>query len=259
MCIGHRTSAIKSYKQSLPDFSLRLALKPAKPFVIHGVDGVSQKGPKQGEASHYLSCTRLEAKGTLQQNGKTVSLSGTSWMDHEFFTEGQNPELAGWDWFAIQLDNDEDLMLYRLRLKSGALSAYSSGTLIGKDGKAHHLNAGDFTLTPSRNWTSSISKANYPLAWKITVPSAGIELTESTRLDEQELYTEKSVSPGYWEGAVNYAGTAYGKPVKGVGYLEMTGYQAPFRIMTLGPRGAQTVASVGPKIMTVGKPIAAAR
>ena len=26
-----------------------------------------------------------------------------AWMDHEFFTEPPNSNLAGWDWFAIQL------------------------------------------------------------------------------------------------------------------------------------------------------------
>jgi predicted secreted hydrolase len=212
------------------DFTLNLSLEAAKPFVIHGVDGVSQKGPGKGQASHYISFTRLKSEGTLIHDGKTISVTGTSWMDHEFFTQTQDPDLNGWDWFAIQLDNNQELMLYRLRLKSGAVSPYSSGTLVDAEGKPHHLTASDFKLTPGGKWTSPASRATYPLAWQIEVPSQGIALSETTRLNQQELYTPKSVSPGYWEGAVDYNGTEHGKPVKGVGYLEMTGYLAPLRL-----------------------------
>jgi predicted secreted hydrolase len=151
-------------------------------------------------------------------------------MDHEFFTEAQDPNLNGWDWFAVQLDNSEELMLYRLRLKSGAVSPYSSGTLVDALGKPHHLVAGDFKLTPGGKWTSPDSKASYPVEWKLEIPSLGVVLSETTHLRQQEIYTAKSVSPGYWEGAVEYAGEAHGKPVKGVGYLEMTGYLTPLRL-----------------------------
>jgi predicted secreted hydrolase len=216
------------------DFTLRLKLHPAKPFVIHGVDGVSAKGPAKGQASHYISFTRLTSDGTLVKGGKTIHVSGTSWMDHEFFTEPQDLNLTGWDWFAVQLDNNEELMLYRLRLKSGTVSPYSSGTLVDAAGKPHHLTASDFTLTPGGNWTSPASKATYPLVWHLEIPSENITLTETTSLKPQELYTRNSVSPSYWEGAVDYTGKAHNKPVKGKGYLELTGYAAPFTFLKSG-------------------------
>jgi len=212
------------------DFTLKLKLTPEKPFVIHGVDGVSQKGPGKGQGSHYISFTRLGSAGSLVRGGKTVAVTGSSWMDHEFFTERQDPDLNGWDWFAVQLNNDTELMLYRLRLKSGAVSPYSSGTFVDARGQAQHLTAADFRLSPGGDWVSAASGARYPLSWKIDVPGLGIALTEVTRLPAQELYTPHSVSPGYWEGAVDYAGTERGKGVTGVGYLEMTGYLAPLRL-----------------------------
>jgi predicted secreted hydrolase len=188
------------------DFKLNLTLEPAKPFVINGVDGVSQKGPGKGQASHYVSFTRLRSEGTLMRDGRAISVSGTSWMDHEFFTEQQDHNLDGWDWFAIQLDNNEELMLYRLRLKSGGVSGYSSGTFVDQRGQPHHLTSEEFKLTPGGRWMSSTSRATYPLAWNINVPSEGITLTESTKLKQQELYTPGSV------------------------YLEMTGYMAPLHL-----------------------------
>jgi len=201
-------------------FTLTIDLAPLKPAVVHGKDGVSQKGPALGEASHYISFTRLNAKGQLSG----VSVSGVAWMDHEFFTQQPNPTLAGWDWFAIQLDNNEELMLYRLRNKSGEISSYSSGTYIDAKGEAHHLAAEDINFTPGRLWHK------YPVDWQITVPKLGLQLTEQTALDAQELSTSNSPSPPYWEGAVTYTGSIHQQPTKGVGYLEMTGYGHPIRL-----------------------------
>ena len=45
----------------------------------------------------------------------------------------------------------------------------------------------------------------------------------------QEIVTQRGIGPNYWEGAVDYRGTAAGKVVSGVGYLEMTGYDKPVR------------------------------
>jgi predicted secreted hydrolase len=212
------------------DFTLKLDLNPQKPFVIHGLDGVSQKGAQLGEASHYISFTRLGSRGTLLRGGKTIALTGTSWMDHEFFSETVDETLSGWDWFAIQLENNEELMLYRLRTKAGTVSPYSSGTFVDAKGNARHLKSSEFTLSPSGLWESQQSKGKYPLEWKISVPSLDISLRETTRLKNQELYVAGStVSPAYWEGAVEYQGQAHGRDVGGSGYLEMTGYAAPLR------------------------------
>jgi predicted secreted hydrolase len=221
-------------------FTLTLNLLPLKRPIINGQDGISQKGPAIGEASHYISFTRLSAQGTLiqhdpeQQSGRAglwpaadlqvSQLSGLAWMDHEFFTEAPNPTLAGWDWFSIQLRNNEELMLYRLRDKSGAISPYSSGTYVDSSGVAHHLAASQVTLKPGRVWHK------YPVDWQIAIPSLGLDLSEQTTLDNQELSTQSSPSPTYWEGAVTYSGTLRQKSIQGVGYLEMTGYTEPIRL-----------------------------
>ncbi len=211
-------------------FTLKLDLKPEKPFVINGQNGISQKGPKPGEASHYISFTRLRAAGELKQNETAASVNGLAWMDHEFFTEQLDNTLVGWDWFAIQLNNNEELMLYRLRSKSGQPDPYSSGTYVDAQGSAHFLNATQFSLTPSEPWESRASGAQYPLAWKIAIPSLDLELSQQSALKDQELFSKNSVSPAYWEGAVTYSGRIHGQPVQGVGYLEMTGYAKPLQL-----------------------------
>ena len=53
-------------------------------------------------------------------------------------------------------------------------------------------------------------------------------------LDEVEgRLTERGIGPNYWEGAVDHRGSAGGRPVAGLGYLEMTGYDKP---VTLNPQ-----------------------
>jgi predicted secreted hydrolase len=207
------------------EVALRLTLEPQKGPVIHGHHGISQKGPEPGNASHYISFTRLVTNGILTWKGKSYSLHGLAWMDHEFFSHQLDVSQAGWDWFSVQLENNEEFMFYRLRNKSGAADPYSSGTFVDRSGGSHFLEGHDFALEQTgAKWTSATTKATYPLGWRLTVPSLGVDLIETTPLDGQELDARGGTGPSYWEGAVRFAGVRDGRPVKGSGYLEMTGY-----------------------------------
>jgi predicted secreted hydrolase len=203
------------------DIRLELHLTPATPPVIHGENGISVKGEGPGQASHYVSFPRLAVAGTL--NGAAVT--GTAWMDHEWFSHQLAPEQRGWDWFSVQLDNGTELMLFQLRRMDGTVDPYSSGTYIAKDGRSTHLKRADFQLEPLAWWTSPKTGARYPTHWRIRVPSLGIELECAAAVDAQELAGGDETAPSYWEGAVLYSGTR-----TGVGYLEMTGYAKPMRL-----------------------------
>ena len=41
---------------------------------------------------------------------------------------------------------------------------------------------------------------------------------------EQELSTTRSTQVTYWEGAIEATGSIQGKPARGQGYMELTGY-----------------------------------
>jgi predicted secreted hydrolase len=217
---GNWRAGLDSLEATTTDFTLRLKLSSSKPPVIHGVDGVSRKSPNG--ASHYISFTRLAASGTLELDGRAFQLSGSAWMDHEFFTHQLEADQAGWDWLSIQLDNGAELMLFRLRRKDGSADPYSAGTYIDPQGRSRHLALAAFRLTPAGEMWN-----RYPVAWRIEVPSLGILLNATTPMKNQELRSSSKLSPTYWEGAMDFSGTAGGKPVRGVGYLEMTGYAGP--------------------------------
>jgi predicted secreted hydrolase len=222
------SDAAQTLSAIAPELQLSLDLKPAKGPVSHGVDGVSQKAPGKGKASHYISFSRLMADGSIRWQGQTFRVKGTAWMDHEFFTNQLSDQQAGWDWFAIQLNNGEELMLYRLRKKDSSGDISSSGTFIDRQGVARHLSSSEFSLKPGACWQSSQSKGCYPLRWQIDVPSLALKLEASPALESQELASKKGTSPTYWEGAMDYRGSREGKSLSGVGYLEMTGYAQAF-------------------------------
>jgi predicted secreted hydrolase len=214
-------------------FTLRLALDALKPPVINGLNGISQKSKGIGHASHYISVTRLAASGNIEINGKVFAVEGTAWMDHEFFTQQLDPEQIGWDWLSLQLDDNTELMLFRLRKKDGTIDSYSSGTYVDASGKSRHLIAADFVLEPlAKNWTSPESGASYPIHWHVKVSSLGVDLDVTTPLARQEMTSTNRLAPTYWEGAIRLAGTRGRSPVAGVGYLEMTGYD---RAISLNP------------------------
>ena len=210
------------------DLALHLTVSPEKPLVVHGTDGISRKGSAAGQASHYYSFTRLATTGTLSIGTERFDVTGNSWMDHEFGSADLDKGLVGWDWFSLQLDDQRELMLYRLRRADGSADPISSGTMIDRDGRGHHLSIGDFTLEPTSYWTSQTSHARYPQRWHLTIPSQQLSLELVPRMAEQELSTTRSTQVTYWEGAIETTGTAQGQPIHGQGYMELTGYAERF-------------------------------
>ncbi len=206
-------------------FQLDLQLASPKQPVIHGRNGVSQKAEGEGKASHYISLTRLLTKGKIVMDGKTYTVEGTSWMDHEFFSHQLEANQTGWDWFSLQLEDQAELMLFRLRRKDGTMDPYSAGTYVDAQGRSTLLKLSDFTATPQGAiWTSPATQGKYPIEWRVQVPSLGLDVGLKTPLASQEITGKNRNSASYWEGAIDVEGTSRGKAIRGVGYLEMTGY-----------------------------------
>jgi predicted secreted hydrolase len=197
-------------------FRFHLDLKPLKPFVINGENGLSQKAEGPGRASYYVSFPLLSVAGTVTTSDGVRDVTGQAWMDHEWFTHQLEDDQTGWDWFSVQLGDNTEVMLYELRRRDGSIDPYSAGTFIDSAGHAHHLKRGDFTLEPLTKW------GKYPVAWKIRLPSLKVGITCRAALDDQELRSK--TGPTYWEGAVACDGTR-----QGLGYLEMTGYNGPVK------------------------------
>jgi predicted secreted hydrolase len=202
------------------EVALDLELSATKPMVLQGDRGLSRKGPETGNASFYYSFTRMPARGVVRLGAETLAVSGEAWMDREWSTSGLGADLQGWDWFAVQLEDGRELMVYLLRRRDGTLDPFSAGTLVAPDGAVRALGASDVRVDTLAHWTSPRSGVRYPARWRLTVPSAELRLDIEPRLADQEL----RVQTRYWEGAVAVTGMAGVWSIKGQGYVELVGY-----------------------------------
>ena len=200
------------------DFALQLTVDPVRSPILQGDNGLSQKSAAPGNASYYYSITRLATRGEVRIGETSRTVAGMSWLDREWSTSALGDDQAGWDWFSLQLDSGEDLMVYRLRRNDGSTDPYSAGAWVDAQGKAETLGSNDFTLREERFWTSE-SGHRYPVSWTLTSDGRTPELRVEALLDNQEMQT----SVRYWEGAVSVSSVVSGETL-GHGYLEMTGY-----------------------------------
>jgi predicted secreted hydrolase len=204
---------------SMPGYGIDLSLRSTKPAALHDGDGYFDYG--SGEGSYYYSRTRLAISGTLTVDGQPRAIVGEAWFDHQWgnFSTYQ----GGWDWYALQLDNETEVMLYIIHgLDGGPLIV--DGSFIAADGTLTILDRGDFTLSPTGTWTSPHSGATYPAGWIVKLSAQDLSLVLSPSMPDQELDTTASTNVIYWEGEVRVAGTQSGQPIAGLGYVELTGY-----------------------------------
>ena len=209
---------------------LTLRLRSLKPPAVHGHDGISRKGSCATCASHYYSMTNLAGDGSVRVGSHRRSVRATAWMDHEFGSDELQPNVVGWDWFALQLADGREVMLYHLRRRDGTFIPASSGSVIARDGSVRYLRAADFSIEPTGLWRSPHSDALYPSGWIVRVPRAALSVRIVPRLRDQEL-ASRGVS--YWEGDVclePLAATVANERAPGEactmgqGYVELTGY-----------------------------------
>ncbi|QSR88011.1 carotenoid 1,2-hydratase [Methylacidiphilum caldifontis] len=208
--------------------AIDLDLEPLKPPVLHGENGLSRKADQKGAASYYYSFSRLQTEGLIRISNKSWNVKGTSWFDHEFTTNSLGKNEVGWDWFAIQLDSGEELMLYCLRTKDGDFDHNSGGTWIGKE-ETRKLTLNDFIISRTAFWKSPHTGAIYPSGWKIKLLDPSIEIEIKPKMADQELVLNQLGFLAYWEGAVSVKGKKGENPVHGEGYVELTGYAAPLQ------------------------------
>ena len=206
-------------RASDPGFALDVNLLALKAPVLNGVDGLSQKSAEPGNASYYYSMTRWQTAGTLRIANEEYAVSGLSWLDREWSSSALADDQQGWDWFALQLSDNTELMYYSIRSTDGSQDPQSAGTRVSANGNATHLRRDDVDLVVTGTWDSP-EGGRYPAAWRITVPAENLVLEVTPVMADQELFT----TVRYWEGAVDVRGTRAGVPVEGRGYVELTGY-----------------------------------
>jgi predicted secreted hydrolase len=203
-----------------------LMLHSIKPPAIHGEGGISRKGPCGSCASHYYSFTHVLTSGTLTRENVRYHVTGITWMDHEYGSDELTKAQTGWDWFSIQLNDNREVMLYRLRERGGGTTPQSSGSIIDARGRVTHLDLRDFTIASTATWKSPHTGGVYPSGWTLNVKGVGAMQLVPV-MQDQELADPGGTS--YWEGAVDVREARSGTSL-GVGYVELTGYAGVLRL-----------------------------
>ena len=204
-------------RASLEGASIALDMSDVHPPVLHRAAGSRTPGlldfGKSG-ISYYYSRPRIAAQGEISIAGKPVQVSGDVWFDHQW---GEFDVLTlGWNWFALHLADGSDLMLYQLFDAAGS-KVMTAGTLSGARGSVA-LKPEDIELTPVGKWTSPGTKIEYPVDWRIRLPSGVLEVKPF--FPDGEFDAGRTTANVYWEGPVKVTGSTTGE-----GFLELSGYE----------------------------------
>jgi len=199
-------------------FALELQLDDRQPPVLHQAPGTPVAGLLDfGVAglSYYTSRPRMSAQGTLTLNGTTRPVHGEVWFDHQWgdFEAAQ----LRWNWFALQLTDGADIMLFELFDRQGK-PVLRTGTHF-KDSVVTALGAQDFAADSQGTWKSPASGIVYPVNWTISIPSRDLKLKVDPVLRASEFDARTTTLNVYWEGAVKLSGSH-----SGVGFMELSGY-----------------------------------
>ena len=195
---------------------LDLKMKSMKKPLLEGGKGFTDV---LGHKSFYYSLTNMKTSGTIKLNGKPVEVEGKTWMDHQW-TNSTGYYEDKWNWFAIQLDNNTEIMCNEYI--SGQKRDYLVN-IVYPDGSQESLE--ELNLKPGAIWKSRKTKDSYPLVWKIEIPQRDIKLTVEAAVKDQEVVAGLA---RYWEGPIEIEGTVGDKKVKGAGFMELVNNASPY-------------------------------
>lgn len=208
------------------DLNLQIEAAATQPPLLQGDAGWSRKGPLAQQASQYITEPQLVVTGRLEHRGRTRSVSGRAWLDHEWSDELLAPGIVGWDWIGMNLFDGSALTAFQLRDAEGT-PHWAGGSWRSAAGGARAFAPADmrFEAGPER-WRSPQTGAIYPMGWRVHTPAG--TWTVRPLLAAQELDSRASTGSAYWEGLSDLLDDR-GRVV-GRGYLEMTGYAGALRL-----------------------------
>lgn len=216
-----------------------LTFTPKKAPIRHGDDGVVRG--VHGEDMFYYFMPRCDVAGHLTLDGAPLAVTaGQGWYDHEFgcpppradgatadsnkHQESQHDQgFIAWNWVSAQLEDGSDVSVYDLIREDSGKSAGRWAIVIDPQGQRRAYD--DFTLeaVAASKWRSTRSFEAYPTAYQVEIPQAQLSLRVSAAFEDQELVTVIS-KPAFWEGRVNAEGTLAGRPIRGLGFVERSGF-----------------------------------
>jgi predicted secreted hydrolase len=213
----------------LSGYTLDLKITNIKPPAVHYNGGPHKYSPKSGGGwTYYYSRPSMSVKGqiTLPDNTDAqIAVSGDAWFDRQYGDLIRVSVEGGWQWFAISLDDDTQIMLFftvAVQSSDYDLDKIEMGSVTNSNGVTTPLTVEETSIKVLDYWTSPRTNCKYPSGWEVTVRGEGT-FTIQPMIKDQELGPsgegEPWVTPIYWEGANAVTGAKNGKA-----YVELNGY-----------------------------------
>ncbi len=190
-----------------------------KPLLVAG-SGYLSLGK---DTTYYYSLTNLKTEGIIRIGGKEIKVSGKSWMDHQWADAPYSKKAKDkWNWFSLQFDDNTEMLCYEWSCGDKKMSVVG---ISYPNGKIEHLT--EVVFRPiGKEWTSSKTKARYPLNWQIEIPTKKIKLTVTPLIKNQEMIFG---TLNYWEGPISVSGNLGNKKATGRGFLELVGRPSQYK------------------------------
>ena len=211
-----------SFAATTDTFAFDLTVETTKPAVLHNTTGYLEA---LNGWTYYYSWTNMDLSGTLTANGQEINVTGEAWMDHQWGDFVVSGYPSGWQWFAVSMENDYELMVAEARESDGQVITYS--TLIDPSGSTTHIDNEDISIEVLNTWISPHTGGEYPAGWHITIPAHELSMTLTPLLDDQEFTLAFPPSTIYWEGLTETDITFGGESVGASAYVELVGYALP--------------------------------
>lgn len=198
-------------RSTVGDFQLALDLTEAAPPTLHY--GGRRHPYGFGGYTYYYSREKMTGSGTLTLQGRPENVTASVWFDRQYGDLLQAALLVGWQWFAIQLEDNTQLMLFAYHNQPEHM-----GSITDAGGVTRPLGADDFKVTVTDWWASPHSQRRFPAGWLLEI-AGQYRLQVSPLVADQEL-AEAWLIPKYWEGACRVQGSHCGSA-----YVELVGYR----------------------------------
>lgn len=197
---------------SMPGGSLDLTLDAEGPAIYNGGNGLI---PFLAGSSYYYSLPTLATTGTLVEQGHEYTVSGQSWLDHQWGNWNWSVTQK-WTWMGIQLSDGVSLDLWDI-FSSGTENHYA--TVLEPDGTEHVVAVEPLAPRTSGFVTSPTTGQTYGSEWRVLIPALHTSLTVRAFPGLQEIQAVGGIN----EADSTVTGVYEGRPVTGRAYTEQLG------------------------------------
>ena len=192
-------------------------------------------------SSNYYSLTRVNVTGIIIVHGKTETVRGFAWVDHQwsYFHETQQRPYGialAYEWFSLQLDHNQEILVAdtwdRTTGEKIDHSVMGGLNLLNSYGALELFN--DYTIVQQGTWNDTTDQCLFSSGWYLNETSKSIRLIVTPVFDDQvmrllgnypmlqQILERWFTAAFFWEGVCTVSGTINGEPINGMAFVELT-------------------------------------